>query len=221
MRREETLEDGIPPHQKALYALGAAFAAYGIASLPPRGNGLIAVYVAAITLGIRRADIRAYFQRQAEDLVDIVKLGIFVVFGAVLTLHGLFADGWSAVAIVVVTLLVARPVAVFAALTGTSTDAVTRGFMGWFGPKGVATMTFALLVLNRGIAAGTRIFDLAALTVFCSIVAHGVTDTPAAKWIARRSERPPRPVSDGRRRDRLGGPDQGSSRAAPRAQERR
>jgi NhaP-type Na+/H+ or K+/H+ antiporter len=188
MPRGEGLEGGIPPHQKALYALGTAFAAYGIAVLPPRGNGLIAVYVAAITLGIRRADIRHYFERQAEDVVEIVKLGIFVVFGSLLTIHGLFADGWAAVGIVVITLLVARPVSVFAALAGTGTDVATKGFMSWFGPKGVATMTFSLLVLNDQIQSGTRIFNLAALVVFCSIIAHGLSDTLGANWIARRTE---------------------------------
>ncbi len=185
---ETRLRAGIPDHQRALYALGTAFAAYGIAVLPPKGNGLIAVYVAAITLGIRRPDVRAYFERHAEVLVEIVKLGIFVVFGSLLTLHGLFADGWAAVAIVVVVLLIARPVAVLAALAGTATDLATRGFMAWFGPKGVATMTFSLLVLGDRIAAGSRLFNLAALVVVCSVILHGLTDTPGAEWIARRAE---------------------------------
>jgi NhaP-type Na+/H+ or K+/H+ antiporter len=146
----------------------------------------LAVFVAAITLGIQRPDLRLYFQSQAEDLVEIVKLGIFVVFGSLLTLHGLFGDGWAAVGIVVIALLLARPIAVFLALTGTATDMTTRGFMAWFGPKGVATMTFALLVLSDRISAGTRIFNIAALVVFCSIIAHGLSDTPAAEWLARR-----------------------------------
>ncbi|HKO27937.1 MAG TPA: cation:proton antiporter, partial [Solirubrobacteraceae bacterium] len=188
MPREEELDREIRPHQKSLYALGTAFACYGIAVVPPHGNGLIAVYVGAITLGIMRPDLRAHFVRQAEDLVEIVKLGIFVVFGSVLTLHGLFGDGWAAVGIVAATLLVARPVAVFGALTGTATDTATRGFMAWFGPKGVSTMTFALVVLSDNISAGTRIFNLAALVVFASVIAHGLTDTPGAEWIARREE---------------------------------
>ena len=78
--------------------------------LLPHGNGLIAVYVAAIVLGIQRRDIRSHFERQAEDLVEIVKLGVFVVFGSLLTLSGLFGSGWAAVGVVVVTLLIARPV---------------------------------------------------------------------------------------------------------------
>ena len=148
------LEVGIPAHQRSLYALGTAFATCGLAVLTPDGNGLIAVYVGAIVLGIRRPDIRRYFERQAADLVEIVKLGIFVVFGSLLTLSGLFGSGWAAVGVVVLTLLVARPVSVFVALAGTATDTATRGFMAWFGPKGVATMTFSLLVLSEQIRSG-------------------------------------------------------------------
>jgi NhaP-type Na+/H+ or K+/H+ antiporter len=194
MRPRAGLLRGVPAHQKSLYALGVAFAAYGTAVLIPHGNGLIAVFVAAITLGIRRPDLRENFERQAQGLVELVKLGIFVVFGSLLTLHGLFGDGWAAVAVVAVTLLLARPVAVFAALAGARSDGLdmaTKAFMAWFGPKGVATMTFSLLILSDRINAGPRIFNLAALTVFCSILVHGLTDTPGAEWIARRAARAP------------------------------
>ena len=181
-------ERGIPTHQRSLYALGAGFAAYGVAvGLPPEGNGLISVFVCAITLGIRRPDLRDTFEMQSEDLVEIVKLGVFVVFGALLTLDRLFADGWAAVAIVVITLLVARPIAVWLALLGTRTPADWTWFMAWFGPKGVATMTFSLLVLGDQIPAGEQLFNLAALCVFVSIIAHGLTDTPGSEWLARRA----------------------------------
>jgi len=180
----------ISPHQKSLYGLGVAFAAYGVAvAVPPEANGLIAVFVAAITLGILRPDIRECFERRSEDIIEVVKLGVFVVFGSLLTLPGLFGDGWTAVAVVLFTLLVARPVAVFAALVGTRTDVATKGFMAWFGPKGVATMTFSLLILGEAFPANERLFNLAALAVFTSIVAHGLTDTPGSEWLARRSER--------------------------------
>jgi sodium/hydrogen antiporter len=195
MPRKVALGYEITPHQKSLYALGTAFAAYGIAVLQPRGNGFIAVFVCAITLGILRPDIRESFERRSEDVIEIVKLGIFVVFGSLLTFGGLFSDDWAAVGIVVFTLLVARPVAVFAALTGTRIDNATKAFMAWFGPKGVASMTFALLVLAEGIPSGERIFNLAALTVFCSIIVHGVTDTAGVNWIASRSERERVPAS--------------------------
>ena len=185
--RSRGLTAGIPDHQKSLYALGTAFATYGIAVLLPlEGNGLIAVFVCAITLGIRRADLRVTFEARADDIVEIAKLGVFVVFGSLLTLDGLFADGWAAVAVMGVTLLVARPVAVWIALLGTRLRVDVIAFMAWFGPKGVATMTFSLLVLADDIAANAQLFNLAALVVFTSILVHGLSDTPGAEWIADR-----------------------------------
>jgi sodium/hydrogen antiporter len=183
----------VPSGERALYGLGVAFATYGVTvGLPPEGNGLIAVFVAAITLGIRRPDMAAAFD---EDVVEIVKLGIFVVFGSLLTLDGLFGDGWAAVAIVAVTLLIARPAAIWISLAGTGVSGVLKAFMAWFGPKGVATMTFSLLVLAADFPSHERIFHLAALCVFVSILAHGLTDTPGSDYIAsreeaRRAERP-------------------------------
>jgi len=183
----QVLGDEISRHQKALYALGVAFSAYGIATLPPEGNGLIAVFTAAIAFGIWRPDIAGAFEAQSEDIIELVKLGVFVVFGAILTLDGLFGDGLAAVGIVACALLVARPVAVFVALSGAGeVDAAEKAFMAWFGPKGVATMTFALFVLGSGLAEGERVFNIAALAVLVSIIAHGLTDHAGSEWIARR-----------------------------------
>jgi NhaP-type Na+/H+ or K+/H+ antiporter len=98
---------------------------------------------------------------------------------------------------VALTLLVARPVAIWIALAGTRLSTALKAFMAWFGPKGVATMTFSLLVLSSGFAGDERIFNLAALCVFASILAHGLTDTPGAEWIARR-EAQPAPAPSGR-----------------------
>jgi NhaP-type Na+/H+ or K+/H+ antiporter len=185
----EPLSQPIPVHQISLFALGSAFATYGVTVLSPKGNGFIAVFVAAIVLSVRRPDAREHFEQNAEELVEVVKLGIFFVFGSLLTLHAFTREGWAALALVAVTFLIARPLAVWLALIGTRTDTATRLFMGWFGPKGVASMTFALIVLDEHISSGVRIFDLTALVVFCSIIVHGISDTPGANWIARRSER--------------------------------
>ena len=185
----EHLDRPIPAHQKALYGLGVAFATYGLTVLPPHGNGFIAVFVAAIVLGIRRPDLRRHFAERAQEVVEIVKLAIFAVFGSLLTIHGLFADGWAAVAVVAATFLLARPLAIWLALAGTRISSVNKAFMAWFGPKGVATMAFSLLVLSRQIEAGQRIFDIAALAVFASILVHGLSDTPGTNWMTSRQQR--------------------------------
>jgi NhaP-type Na+/H+ or K+/H+ antiporter len=190
MPRGRKLDDSIPAHAQSLYALGVAFAIYGFeVGLPPEGNGFIAVFVGAITLGIMRPDLRVNFENRADDIVEIVKLAIFVVFGSLLTFDGLFGDGWAAVGLVAVALLVARPVALWISLAGTKLDWATKGFMAWFGPKGVATMTFSLLVLGEAVPSAERIFNLTALCVFASVLLHGLTDTPGSEWLARRSDR--------------------------------
>ena len=84
--------------------LGVAFGDLRHRGAAPKGNGFIAVFVCAITLGIRRPDI-GILRAAGPGHVEIVKLGIFVVFGSLLTLDGLFADGWAAVGIVAFTLL--------------------------------------------------------------------------------------------------------------------
>lgn len=191
MPRGRRLTDSLPGHAQSLYMLGVAFVIYGIAvGLPPAGNGFIAVFVGAITLGILRPDLRSSFEHRAQDIVEIVKLGIFVVFGSLLTVDGLLTDGWAAIAVVAFTLLAARPVAIWIALAGTHTDTATKGFMAWFGPKGVATMTFSLFVLAEAVPGAERIFNLAALCVFVSVLVHGLTDTPGSEWLIRRGARP-------------------------------
>ena len=186
--RGRALGHEISPRQKSLYALGVAFATYAVAVKTPHGNGFIAAFVAAIVLGIVRPDIRECFETRSEELIEVVKLGVFVVFGSLLTFSALFHDGWAAVAIVVATLVVIRPLAIFVSLAGTRLSTAAKGFMGWFGPKGVATMAFSLLVLSKNIEAGRRIFDIAALAVITSIIVHGLTDTPGSEWMARRAE---------------------------------
>jgi sodium/hydrogen antiporter len=198
MPKTTALGHDVSPHQKSMYALGVAFAAYGAATLPPEGNGFIAVFVAAIAFGIWRPDIRRCFETRAEDIIEVVKLGVFLVFGAIFTLDTLFEDGWATVAIAVFTLVVARPVAIFVALAGSRrVDLGEKAFMAWFGPKGVATMTFALFVLGSTVPGGERIAVIAALTVFLSIIVHGLTDQPGAEWIARRGEGAREPATAG------------------------
>jgi NhaP-type Na+/H+ or K+/H+ antiporter len=62
--------------------------------------------------------------------------------------------------------------------------------MAWFGPKGVASILFALLVLASSETRRSLIFDIASFTILTSILAHGLTDTLGASWLERRlSER--------------------------------
>jgi sodium/hydrogen antiporter len=184
-------EDKMPRHQKSLFAFGVAFLTYGVATLGPHGNGLIAVFVCAITLGLRRADIQHAVEDQSTDIAELIKLAVFVVFGALLTLNELFHMGVLAVlAFIAVVFVIARPLAILLALTGSKqVDLQTKLFMGWFGPKGIATMAFSLLVLASGAPGSHEIFAITSAVVFASILLHGSTDHAGAKWAQRHTEK--------------------------------
>lgn len=178
--------DDLQAHLVSLYALGAALLTYGVATLTINANGLIAVFTGAIALGAMREDIQETFAKRADDIIELVKLAIFVVFGATVTLSAIFDWGWAAWAVLAVTFFVARPVGIGISLTGTDLSFRAKAFMAWFGPKGVATMSFSLFVLGH-LANSQEVVDIASLCVLFSIIAHGLTDVPGANWIAKHS----------------------------------
>jgi NhaP-type Na+/H+ or K+/H+ antiporter len=114
----------------------------------------------------------------------------FFVFGAVIVATGFDGDVIALIAFIPFALLVARPVAVGVSLAGTKLPRPQKAFIAWFGPKGVASMLFALFVLDEtDVAHGSLVFDVAAFVILASILAHGLTDTVGASWIERRMER--------------------------------
>ena len=74
----------------------------------------------------------------------------------------------------------------FISLLGTDFRRPERVFMASFGPKGVASMLFALLVLKSAVDDGPEIFKIASYVILASILAHGLTDTVGGKWVERR-----------------------------------
>jgi NhaP-type Na+/H+ or K+/H+ antiporter len=187
MPREEAIGRLMPDHQKSLYALGLAFAAYGIAALVPHGNGFIAVFVCGIVLGAAEHEIPETFVAFSENISAIFQVVTFFVFGALIVATGYDGAIWALLVFIPFALLLARPVAVLLSLAGTRLPRPQKAFIAWFGPKGVASMLFALFVLDSEVGpATTLIFDVAAFTILASIIAHGLTDTVGARWIERR-----------------------------------
>ena len=114
----------------------------------------------------------------------------FFVFGAIIVATGYDGEIWPLIAFIPFALLFARPVAMLISLAGTKLPEPQKAFIAWFGPKGVASMLFAILVLDASdVAHGSLVFDVAAFVILASILAHGLTDTVGASWIERRMER--------------------------------
>ena len=176
---------GVTARYEGIYALGFGLVAFGLADVS-FGNGLIAAYVAGITLGFSEHEITERFADFSENLSTIFQVLTFFVFGAVIVATGYDASIGALVLFILFALLVARSIAVSLSFVGTGLPRPQKAFIAWFGPKGVASMLFAILVLDAELANGTLVFDVAAFVILASIVAHGLTDTVGARWIERR-----------------------------------
>jgi NhaP-type Na+/H+ and K+/H+ antiporter len=176
---------GITPRDEGIYAIGFALAAFGLADVTI-GNGLIAAFVCGIAMGAAEHDVPGGFVEFAENTSAITQVLTFFVFGALIVATGFEHSIPPLVVFVAFALLIARPVAVQLALARSGLPGPQKAFMAWFGPKGAASMLFALFVLKSNVDTGELIFDIAAIAILTSIVAHGLTDTVGARWLARR-----------------------------------
>jgi sodium/hydrogen antiporter len=180
---------GLTARYEGIYAVGLGLIAFGLADVT-FGNGLIAAFVAGIVLAATEHEVPDSFVAFADNVSSIFQVITFFIFGALIVAIGYEGSVWALIAFVPFALLLARPVAVMASLAGTRLPQPQKLFIAWFGPKGVASMLFALLVLDQaGVTEGALVFDVAAVVIVSSIVAHGLTDTVGARWIERRMER--------------------------------
>jgi NhaP-type Na+/H+ or K+/H+ antiporter len=173
------------PKYEGTYALGIGLTAFGLADVT-YGNGLIAAFVAGIGLAASRHDIPHAFHEFNESVSAVFQIATFFVFGALVVATGWDDSVWTIVLFILFALFVARPVAVLLSFVGVDMPGPHKLFIAWFGPKGVASMLFALFVLASTTADRTLIFDVAAFVILASILAHGLTDTVGARWIERR-----------------------------------
>jgi NhaP-type Na+/H+ or K+/H+ antiporter len=163
--------------------------AYGLATMLG-GSGLIAAFVAGLTFGTvsgRAADET----EEVEEVVGVVLSALtFAVFGAVVAPLAFDSIGAGSVLFALGALTVGRMLPVAIALLGSGARVPTVLFAGWFGPRGLASIVFAVLILQAEIGGGVDlVLDTIALTVLLSVILHGVTAPPLtaryAGWIAK------------------------------------
>lgn len=176
---------GMRERYEGTYALGIGFAAFGLSDFTI-GNGLIAAFVAGIALAATRHEIPETFRTFNENVSSVFQIATFFVFGALVVATGVDHSVWPIIAFIAFALLVARPAAVLLSFVGVDLPREQKLFIAWFGPKGVASMLFALFVLNSSTPDRTIVFDVAGFVILASIMAHGLTDTVGARWLESR-----------------------------------
>lgn len=169
---------------RQLGVLSIAAAAY-TGSEALGGNGFVAAFVAGLAFGHVARATGNEVADFTEDEGQLLTAATFFVFGALFAGSALVSLSWTMVLHAALSLLVVRVLGIMLALVRSGTLLGTRVFLGWFGPRGLASILFALLVLDElGGEAGQTIFVAATVTILASIVAHGVSANP---WVARLS----------------------------------
>lgn len=176
---------GITSRYEGLYALGLGMVAFGVSDLTV-ANGLIAAFVCGVALGAAEHEAPDAFIAFSENVSAIFQVLTFFVFGALIVSTGYSGSVPALAAFVIFALLVARPAAILIAFLRSRLARPQRLFVAWFGPKGVASMLFALFVLSSQAPDRSLAFDVASFVILASILAHGLTDTLGARWIERR-----------------------------------
>ena len=156
---------------------------------PNGGSGFIATFVAGLAYGqITRGKIKPTEFLAADVGLALVKVS-FLMFGALVLLPELGEITWQVVVMVILALTVARIVPVAIAMIGTGLRTPSILYMGWFGPRGLATIVYAALVVTSSQLPGiSTITTVAIVTVGVSVFAHGMTAYPGsqryADWFA-------------------------------------
>jgi NhaP-type Na+/H+ or K+/H+ antiporter len=180
--------------------LALALVAYLLA-LVVDGNGFVAAFCGGLAFGAaagRRGPSELVFLEQASGMVSLL---VWLAFGAVAI--PILLDRWSPVILLyaVLSLTVVRMLPVAIAAIGSGLDRDTVLFIGWFGPRGLASLVFALLALEElGESDAALAVTIIAATVFLSVIAHGASAAPLAslygKAAAARGPEPGGAVAD-------------------------
>ncbi|MEM8853584.1 MAG: cation:proton antiporter [Pseudomonadota bacterium] len=165
-------------------ALALAASAY-LCAQSVGGNGFIAAFVAGLGFGAVVRGQCAFVFEFTEGEGQLLSWGAFLLLGAVLVPEAVSHLTLDVFLLILASLFLVRPLAIWIALAGTDAAPVTRLFFGWFGPRGLATALFALLVVGElDPALGDEVLTVAVNAVWISAVLHGLTAAPGAKWYA-------------------------------------
>ncbi|SNS28610.1 cation:proton antiporter [Actinoplanes regularis] len=158
------------------------------------GNGFVAAFVAGLAFGHfgrRDGAVEVYYVEQTAGLMSLLT---WLVFGAVAVPTVLDGADWRFVVYAVLSLTVVRMLPVAIALIGTRLSRPTVAFVGWFGPRGLASVIFAVIALDELPGEADRAVAIIGTTVLLSVLAHGLSAKPLAlRYAANLADPPDRP----------------------------
>jgi NhaP-type Na+/H+ or K+/H+ antiporter len=148
------------------------------------GSGYIAAFTGGLLFGFLGKESTHKVVLAAEGMGETLAMLTWVVFGV--SVIGQYFDvfTWQVLVYSLLSLTVIRMLPIFLSLVGSGESVSSRLFLGWFGPRGLASIVFAIIVLNTELPGARLISVVVVCTVFLSLVAHGISANPMAKWLA-------------------------------------
>jgi len=176
------------PVYQRLASFALAVLCYSLAELAG-GNGFIAAFIGGLMLGARSPRVRERIQEFGEAEGQQLALFVFVIFG--LAMVPMVIDHIDGLALVyaLLSLTVIRMLPVTLSLVGSGLGAPGVAFIGWFGPRGIASILYTLILIGQlGVDGNERILSVIVLTILLSIFAHGISAIPLSSWYARQAQ---------------------------------
>lgn len=171
---------GAEPKLQPLGPVAVAVVLFGLCHLT-HANSYLAAFAAGITLATLAPRATHAFEQFGELVSELTKFAAVLVFGALLTpafFAGLTVGEWV---VALLSLLLVRPLSVLVSLWWARLSRRELLAAAWFGPKGFASVVYGLLAVQSGVPTAQTVFELVALTIAVSMVAHSMTDVPVAK----------------------------------------
>ena len=151
------------------------------------GNGFISAFFAGLLVGNFNQDLKEHIENFAESEGDLLIMISFLVFG--LTFIPATVDFWNLNTFIfsILSLSIFRMLPVAISLIGTKFDIATISFIGWFGPRGIASILYVLIIIHEisSIKGHEEVFSVITITILLSIFLHGISAQPLAKLYAK------------------------------------
>jgi NhaP-type Na+/H+ or K+/H+ antiporter len=150
------------------------------------GNGYIGAFISGMALGNLTPQMHKNIEAFAESEGELLILIVFTLFGLVFVPAVIDTWNFKTFIYALLSLTLFRMLPVYLSLMGLPVDRATKLFLGWFGPRGVASILYVMIVLHQvgGLKGHETIFGIVALTVLLSIFAHGLSAKPLAALYA-------------------------------------
>lgn len=153
------------------------------------GSGFIAAFAGGMLFGALAKEYKHGLLLAGEGTGDTLALITWVVFGAAVVGQSIGHFTWTAVLYAVLSLTVIRMLPVWLSVGGMGLKGDAKLFLGWFGPRGLASIVFAIIVLDAKLPGGDTLAVVVACTIILSIIAHGLTAIPFATAFGKRASR--------------------------------